>query len=235
MPRYCFIERCRNTSYKNPNRKLIRFPKNTKTFLCDQHFPSTFFGKKKLKESSYDKIESILKEKGISVPLEPLAEKIMKNKRKYSRRCVISHCQLTDTSTTPPVRFVIFPKKDSKLYDVWVKKCNLSTADGAKACKYVCEKHFSDTSDRVPNCNLTSTKLKAKRTRQLSKFIQGDTKENVTTDESQADRCQPNSEVARIFSPLINPNSFLLFLVAVAEEQFNFNIYCNVDGRLLWP
>lgn len=224
MPRYCFIEWCRKTSYKNPNRKLFRFPKNTKTFLCDQHFPSNFFGLKKLKESSYEKIETILKEKGISVPVEPLAERIIKNKRKYSRRCVIKHCQLTDRSTKPPLKFVIFPKKEHELYDVWVKKCNLSKEESAKAYKYVCEKHFLDKADQVPNCDLTSAG-NATRTYQLSKIIQEMAKENVTTDGSQAE----NSEVkAFIFHNLFR-EFITSFCIASGEEQFNFDIKCNAN------
>lgn len=151
--------------------------------------PSNFFGKKKLKESSDEKIKIILKEEGIPIPAERLADKIMQNKRKYSRRCVIKHCQLTDTSTKPSLKFVIFPKKDSELYDIWVEKCNLSKAERAKAYKYVCEKHFLDRADLVPNCNLTSGPLK--RTYRLSK----NATENVTTDTSQEARPQRNSEV----------------------------------------
>lgn len=199
MPRYCFIQWCRKTSYKNPNRKLVRFPKNTKTFLCDQHFPSNFFGKKKLKESSYEKIKIILREQGIRIPVERLADKIMQNKRKYSRRCVIKHCQLTDTSTKPPLKFVIFPKRDSELYDVWVDKCKLSKDDRAKAYKYVCEKHFLDKADLVPNCNLTSAGT-LKRTYQLSKMMKEIPTENATTDAFQEDRLQPsNTEVKALY------------------------------------
>lgn len=192
MPRYCFIDWCRNTSYKNPNLKLIRFPKNTKTFLCDQHFPSKFFGKKKLKESSYEKIEIILKEKGISVPVEPLAEKIMKNKRKYSRRCVLKHCQLTDRSTRPPIKFVQFPKMGSQLYDVWVKKCKLTKGECAKTYKYVCENHFFDKNDPVPNINLTP-KRNLENSIQYSRSIQA-TSDTSTTDKA-TDKNQENYQV----------------------------------------
>lgn len=187
MPRYCFIESCRKTSYKNPNLKLIRFPKNTKTFLCDQHFPSKYFGKKKLKESSYEKIEAILKEEGINVPAEPLAEKIIKNKRRYSRKCVVKHCQLTDTSTKPPVKFVQFPKKGSRLYDVWVKKCNLTKVENDKTYKYVCENHFLDKNDQIPNFNLTPLR-DMENSIQLTESVQA-------TNECLTNRNQANCEV----------------------------------------
>lgn len=201
MPRYCFIDWCRKTSYKNPNRKLIRFPKKTKTFLCDQHFPSKFFGKKKLKESAYEKIEAILREKGISVPVEPLAEKIIKNKRKYSRRCVMEHCQLTDTSTKPPLRFVQFPKKDSELYNVWVKKCNLSKQESTKAYKYVCEKHFIHKNDLVPNCNLTSS-VNLKRKIQSTGTTDNMSKKNEATTNKYQQNCEV-FQVANISSLLL--------------------------------
>lgn len=193
MPRYCFIEECRESSYKNPSRKLVRFPKNTKTFLCDQHFPKKFFGKKKLKETSYEKIKSILEEKGISVPMEPLPEKTMKNKRTFSRMCVVKHCQMTDRSTKPSLRFVIFPKTDTELYDVWMEKCNLSKADRTKAYKYVCEKHFLDKMDPVPNCNLTSP-ANLKQTYQFSKFIE----DEIVTTAKQVDGCLGNLEVGAL-------------------------------------
>lgn len=206
MPRYCFIEWCRKTSYKNPDRKLCRFPKNTKTFLCDQHFPAKFFGKKKLKESSYEKIKTILRDKGISVPTEPLAEKVRKNKRKFSRKCIIPHCQLSDTSTIPPLKFVIFPKKDNELYDVWVAKCNLSKEESAKVYKYVCEKHFLNKTDPVPNCNLTATG-NVKRKYQLSKFIQ---EMGETTDGPKpTDKYRDNSEVKAFHYHICHCSEFI--------------------------
>lgn len=197
MPRYCFIESCRETSYKNSKRKLFRFPKSNKTFLCDQHFPAKFFGKKKLKESSYDKIRALLEEKGINVPVKPLAEKIVKNKRKFSRMCVVKHCQMTDTSTKPPLRFKLFPKTDNELYDVWMKKCNLSRAESTRAYKYVCEKHFLNKADVVPNCNLTPLE-NVKRTYQFSKLNPEVTDKSVTT--AQEDKRPGNPEVEALYS-----------------------------------
>lgn len=142
----CFIIGCGRTKYKNPGAKFVEFPKNEQTFICDLHFPKSFFLKKKLKNTSYSEIAKIVQDQNLKIEKNINGlNTIQKEKRTFSKKCIIENCKSTNISL-PKIALYKFPNESSDLYKIWLEKCNLSESDRKKSCKYVCGKHFDSYS-----------------------------------------------------------------------------------------
>lgn len=138
MYRKCFVKGCGNNSQNCLGKTFFRFPKDGKTFICDNHIPKDFILKKKLK--SYIDVENSLRAQNIELPKFE-RRKIAKKTVFPSKKCSMKHCIQTNLSV-PKVKFFQFPKSGTDLYKIWVSKCKLTENSEKLICKYVCERHF---------------------------------------------------------------------------------------------
>lgn len=143
--RKCYYPECPVTKYLYPHSRILKF-KNI--YLCDKHFPSELFKKKKLDNEAYKVIEIILKNNNIILPV---ANKTLK-KKYASRRCILTNCDSNSFSVPKRIHFS-FPKTPSNLHSAWVDICNLSLKQQGYVDKYICDKHFNPT-------DITNNKLK---------------------------------------------------------------------------
>lgn len=153
----CYYKDCGKSVNSIPKPVFFAFPQRSNSFLCADHFPKSLFGKKKLKQSAFNKVQQILEEENIIIPKTKIAEK--KRNVIVSRKCVFQHC---NTIKTQKPRFFKFPDSKSPLFKEWLEKCNMRN-ENLPIYNYVCEKHFDSYSfnkkkkikNAVPNRNLS--------------------------------------------------------------------------------